>query len=253
MRILQIRNATLKIEYDGTLFLIDPWLSDKNQGRIVTTSDSEKNKLAGPLTDLPLSRDEIMQDVDICLLTHLHFDHFTPEKIPQNMRILFQNKYDHEVGYEYGFNRAEYFKTDTIKINHCVIRRVDGLHGDKTAVSDRMGKVSGYVFTSPNEKTLYLAGDTVYYEGVEQAITDFCPDIIIVNGCDAQIPDGRLIMNEDDIIKVCRYAPESTVIVSHMDQVNHGFLTRAGLRKILHNTSYEKQVLIPEDGEELII
>ena len=32
MRIQQIRNATLKIEYGDVTFLIDPWLQDKGCG-----------------------------------------------------------------------------------------------------------------------------------------------------------------------------------------------------------------------------
>lgn len=102
------------------------------------------------------------------------------------------------------------------------------------------------------EKTLYLAGDTVYYDGVENIIDSFHPDIIVVNACDARTPDGRLIMNGSDVEKVCRYAPYAAVVAIHMDNVNHGYLTRAGLKKQLQEARLDKQVLIPEDGEILL-
>lgn len=61
-----------------------------------------------------------------------------------------------------------------------------------------MGVVSGYVFQDPYEKTLYIAGDTIYYKGVENNIKTYKPDVIVVNSWDARLMYGRLIMNKED-------------------------------------------------------
>lgn len=48
-----------------------------------------------------------------------------------------------------------------------------------------------------------------------------------------------------------KYAPNATVIISHMDTVNHGFLTREKLREYLLEEGLMKNVIIPKDGEEI--
>ena len=99
----------------------------------------------------------------------------------------------------------------------------------------------------------YLAGDTVFYDGVRTVIDRFQPDVTIVNACDARGKIGRLIMNADDVKKTCDCKPDSTVIASHMDAVSHAHLSREHLRKELAGTRYAEQVLIPEDGERVKI
>ena len=49
-----------------------------------------------------------------------------------------------------------------------------GLHGSQELVfkyKELLGKVSGVVFSAKNEKTIYLAGDTVFNKDVEDVIT----------------------------------------------------------------------------------
>jgi hypothetical protein len=43
------------------------------------------------------------------------------------------------------------------------------------------GNVCGVVLKHPNEKILYVAGDTIWYEGVQEAIDTNNPEIIVVN------------------------------------------------------------------------
>lgn len=48
MKIQQIRNATLKITYGDTVFLLDPWLQDKGTGFSAPTVNPEMSGLKGP-------------------------------------------------------------------------------------------------------------------------------------------------------------------------------------------------------------
>ena len=53
MIIQQIRNATLKIQYSGAMFLVDPWLQDKGTGFSVTAVRPEMQGVRCPMNDLP--------------------------------------------------------------------------------------------------------------------------------------------------------------------------------------------------------
>jgi hypothetical protein len=63
------------------------------------------------------------------------------------------------------------------------------------------------------------------------------------------VKNGRLIMDDNDLAKVCAAAPEAVVIASHMDNVPHATLTRKTLSKKLEKKGIRNRVRIPEDGE----
>ncbi|APC41390.1 MBL fold metallo-hydrolase [Clostridium estertheticum] len=249
MKIQQIRNATLIISYGGLKFLVDPWLQDKNKGFSAQSLDPIKNDMKSPLHDLPFSPEDILMDIDYCLVTHFHEDHFTKDYLPLDISIIFQNEEDETKAKEIGFTNTSSFIENSLEIDGITLIKVPGVHGDNEITSLKMGVVSGYVFQHPDEKTVYIAGDTIYYYGVENNIKTYQPDIIIVNSCDARLTFGRLIMNKEDVVSVCKAAQNAKVIASHMDNVNHGFLTREELKQYLIDQKYDKQVIIPNDGE----
>ena len=41
-----------------------------------------------PMNALPDSPENILKDIDYCLVTQLHFDHFSPDYLPQDLRII---------------------------------------------------------------------------------------------------------------------------------------------------------------------
>ena len=71
MKITQIRNETLKVEYGGVCFLIDPWLQDVGS----ITSFVEPGTLKNPTVPLPMPVDEVLSGVDCYVITHVHPDH----------------------------------------------------------------------------------------------------------------------------------------------------------------------------------
>ncbi len=107
----------------------------------------------------------------------------------------------------------------------------------------------GVVFKSEDEKTLYIAGDTIWCEEVIEALTKYHPDVIVINACAATVLNGeRLIMNIDDVKEVLQNAPNATVIASHMDTVSHLSVTRNDLKEFKNKNNIDN-LLIPEDGE----
>jgi len=73
VQLQQIRNATVKITYADTTFLIDPMLSEK--GTYPGFEGTYRSELRNPLVDLPMSEQEVLADVDAIIVTHTHLDH----------------------------------------------------------------------------------------------------------------------------------------------------------------------------------
>ncbi len=133
--------------------------------------------------------------------------------------------------------------------NGVKLTEVVGRHGyGETA--KRMGNVMGGVFQHPDEKTLYLAGDTVWYEKAQETIDTYKPEVIILNGGQNQfLEGGPLIMGKEDIYEVYKAAPEANVIDSHMESVNHWRLSREELKNFINKKGIKSNVLVPDDGE----
>ena len=191
MIIQQIRNATLKIEYNGFSFFIDPWLQDQGTGFSAKAVKPEMQGIKCPINALPDNPENIVRSVDYCLVTHLHFDHFSPDYLPKDLKIIAQNHEDVEKISQMGFENVAVFESELLTIGDVVSHKTKAIHGDSDEVVRRMGKVCGYVFEAPNEKCLYLAADTIYCPEVKQTIRKYHPEAIILNCCEATTPLGR--------------------------------------------------------------
>ncbi len=107
----------------------------------------------------------------------------------------------------------------------------------------------GIVFKSDAEKTLYVAGDTIWCDEVRTAIDKFNPEVIVINACGATVLVGegeRLIMDIEDTKLISKYAKNSTIIASHMDTVSHLTVTREDIKSLKLNN-----VVVPDDNEIL--
>lgn len=248
MKVTQIRNATLVVEYAGKKFLIDPFLADK--GTYPPFPNSLRQDQFNPLVNLPTSLDNII-NVDAVIVTHLHLDHFddvAKEVLPKDIKMFVQNEEDANEVRNAGFQNVEVIQEDTVYENIQLIK-TKGEHG-RGEILKFAGNVCGVVFNHPNEKTFYVAGDTVWYEAIQEVIDAHKPEIIVVNGGDNQfIEGGSLMMGKDDIYEVYKAAPNAKIIVSHMEAVNHWTLSRNELKRFIHEKEISSNVLVPEDGE----
>lgn len=247
MKIQQIRNATLKIKYGGQTILLDPWLQDKGTGFSANVVRAEMAGIQNPMNDLPMMPGEVLADVDFCLVTHIHPDHFTPDYLPKSMKVVVQNSEDLREAESMGFENVAAFEGDTLRFGSVTVTKVPAVHGDNTKVVEMMGRGSGYVLSGEGRK-LYIAGDTVYCSDVEQTLEKYRPDVITLNCCEATMPVGRLIMNLSDVEAVCRKAPKALVIATHLDSVNHALLTSDDVRDFARTRGLA-QVCVPKNGE----
>jgi hypothetical protein len=63
-----------------------------------------------------------------------------------------------------------------------------------------------------------------------------------------------IVMDAAQTVAVCHAAPNSTVIATHMEALDHATVTRAALRKYAEAQGVgPKKLLIPFDGERIVV
>ncbi|WP_373229642.1 MBL fold metallo-hydrolase [Cohnella sp.] len=248
MKVTLIRNATLVVEYAGKKFLVDPFLADK--GAYPPLPNSLRQDQINPLVSLPTSLDNII-NVDAVIVTHLHLDHFddkAKEILPKDIPMFVQNEEDAKEIRNAGFQKVEIL-SESSRFEDIQLIKTKGEHG-RGEILKLAGNVCGVVFKHADEKTFYVAGDTVWYEAVQEVIETHKPEIIVVNGGDNQfLQGGSLVMGKDDIYHVYQAAPDSKIISVHMEAVNHWTLSREELKNFLAEKEISSIVLVPDDGE----
>lgn len=251
MKIQQIRNATIRIECAGKHFLVDPWFQKKGTGMSAPSPDPEKAKIPSPTTELPFSVEQIMEGIDAMIVTHIHPDHFDPETaamLDKSIPVFTVNEETKSQIEGFGYTSVMVLKDEGTDFDGVILIRTEAMHGESP--DHAAGPVCGIILQAAEEPVLYVAGDTVYYKGVERALEQYRPNVVVLNACGAELMGlGRLIMGAEDVLKVCEAAPDAAIIASHMDAVNHATVSRTGLRDFLRKHGKDGHVLIPEDGE----
>ena len=253
--VTQIRNATVKINYGGKVFLVDPMFAPKDSYKgFEGTLNSHLN---WPRVELPFSINEILKDVDAVIITHTHLDHLDEtaiKAIPKDILMFSQDEKDKAYLEKSGFKNVK-IMTKNSSIGDVKLSITGGLHGSQELVfkyKELLGKVSGVVFSAKNEKTIYLAGDTVFNKDVEDVIKNYNPEIIILNSGDAQLGDGSsILMTKEEVLATHKVAPKAKIIAVHMEAVNHSALSRDELKEYSKQKGMEDFVFIPKDGESL--
>jgi L-ascorbate metabolism protein UlaG (beta-lactamase superfamily) len=228
-----IRNATLLLELDDQRLLIDPMLDEAGARPAVENTDNDRRN---PLVPLPFPAEDIVAELDAVLVTHLHRDHFDDgavRHLPRHVPLYCQPE-DQERLRSYGFDARPVH--DSVVHGSLHITRTGGQHG-YGATAAELAPVSGFVVDD-----VYIAGDTVWCDEVEQAIATHQPRVAIVNGSAARFVDSEpLVMTTHDIAEVARRVP--TVVVVHLEAINHCIDTRDGVRRAVPSA------IVPTDGE----
>lgn len=164
MQITQVRNATQIIEYASARFLIDPMLSPKDAFPAFAGTPNEERR--NPTVELPFALDRIL-DVDAVIVTHTHMDHWDPAAsaaLAKAIPLFVQNEKDAEKLRGEGFTDVRLLTNDS-RFGAIRLTKTPGQHGSDEAIrllGQRLGEVCGVAFRHEGERSLYLAGDTVW-------------------------------------------------------------------------------------------
>ena len=240
VRLTLVRNATLLLELAGRRLLVDPSLDDAGARPPV---ESTPNQRPNPLVPLPFPAEEIVGGLDAVIVTHLHRDHLdaTGERLLPREVPVFCQPDDAERLRALGLD-ARPVEAE-LGWDGWRLTRTGGHHGTGE-IGEALAPVSGFVLRAPGEPVLYLAGDTIWCAEVETAIREHEPRVAVVNGSGARFLEGDpIVMTGDDVAEVAARVP--TVVVVHLEAINHCLETRADVRARV------PAALVPEDGETL--
>lgn len=248
MQLQLARHSTLLIRYADQKLLVDPMLSDVG---VMPPIQNTPNELRNPLVPLAVPVAELI-DVDAYLITHTHPDHFdeaAAELLPKQIPLYCQPE-DEQRFRDLGFQAVRPVE-ESGEFASIRLARTGGQHGTgELAVA--MGPVSGFVLQSPDEPTLYLAGDTIWCDEVRTALDEHQPDIAVVNAGGARFNIGDPItMTDADIAALCGHSSELTVVAVHLEAINHCIQKRADLQAALAARELAERIQIPEDGATL--
>lgn len=255
VQLQQIRNATVKITYADTTFLIDPMLS--KEGSYPGFEKTYRSELRNPLVDLPMSESEVIAGVDAVIVTHTHLDHWDDAAqalLPKDIPLFTQNRSDATLIRTQGFTNVRVL-SDKAEFGGVTLSKTGGQHGTdemfaSAEVAAFLGDAMGVVFEAPGHKRLSLVGDTTWRDEVDQALAQYDPQVIVINAGYAALSDykGSIIMDKEDVLRASKAAPDATIVATHMDAINHMAQTRKELKAYVKENGIQDRVEIPKDG-----
>lgn len=253
MKIQQLRNATITVEFGQHRVLVDPMLARQGALPPLRLFGARQRN---PLVELPVEARAALESVTHCLITHCqkgHFDHLDRAGV----RWLRERKIPvictpHDVDYlaQRGLNVRPLLPEHEFPGPFLggLIRTIRCTHG-RGLVGRLMEHGVGFLIEIPGEPSLYLAGDTLLTDEVRACVREHRPAISVVPAGGARFDlGGDIIMGVDEVIEFARLSGKA-VIANHLEAISHCPVSRMGLAEAAARAQVE--LLIPQDGEVL--
>ncbi|MDX6183340.1 MBL fold metallo-hydrolase [Flavobacterium sp. Fl-77] len=252
MKLHHLRNATLIIETEDHVILVDPMLGKRKTIAPFTLFRYQPKR--NPLVMLPRNSKDILNRVTHCLITHLHPDHIDKRGEiflrRKNTPVICSTK-DEKALLKRGLNISQTLNYgEKQAFLEGKITGIPAIHG-YGFIAKLMGNVMGFYIELPNEKSIYISADTIFTKDVEKVLIEKKPDIAVFACGTARLDIGQpLLMKMDDILKFVALAPNK-VLANHLEALNHCPTTREELKLALEKNNLLEKVAIPLDGESV--
>lgn len=253
MKIHQLRNATIVLEFQDAVVLVDPMLSRRGALPPLRLGGG---RLRNPLVDLPEGAEALLERVTHCLITHCqkgHFDHLDRAGVrwlrDRQVPVICT---PHDAGHlaRRGLNVAPLparhdepspFFGGKIRTQRCT-------HGHGL-IGRLMEHGVGYLIELPGEPSVYLAGDTLFTPDIRAFLLRYQPDVCVVPAGGARFDlGGHIIMGIAEVIELSRLV-RGRVVANHLEALSHCPASRAQLAVEARQAGIESRLAIPADGQ----
>ncbi len=244
-----IGGPTALIEWGGVRFLTDP-----------TFDPAGSQSTNGPVTLKKLEKPALSPDalgkVDVVLLSHDHhydnLDHSGCALLPRAERVLTTPEGSNRLGGNaIGLEVWQSVRVPAPSGGSFTITATPCRHGP--AGLDR-GPVCGFVLAHSEaaDSNLYVTGDTVWYDGVEEVANRFNIQIAVLFMGAARVPvvaDAPLTMTAADGIQAARVFPQATIVPLHYEGWAHFSESRDVITNAFERAGLQDRLLWLPNGK----
>jgi L-ascorbate metabolism protein UlaG (beta-lactamase superfamily) len=245
--ITYIGGPTALIEWSGFRFLTDPTFDPA--GSAYPTSEYTLRKTIGPAIDA-----SAIGPIDAVLLSHdHHFDNLdrTGRALLASVRTVLTT--------QAGAMRVGSNATGLVAWEHRDISTQDGKVLRATATPARhgpaggdRGPVIGFALTLEKVSgTLYVSGDTVWYDGMREVSERFDVRVALLFCGRARVSaagDNDLTMSADAAVRAAQEMVHATIVPLHFEGWEHFTQARADLERAFAEAGLSQRLAFPAPG-----
>ena len=151
MKLQLVRHATLLLDYAGMRILVDPMLSDAGAMSPIQNSPQPR---PNPLVPMPFPAEQVLDGVQLVLVTHTHRDHWDDaaiQLVPKDLPLLCQPEDLKKMEATHFANASAVH--DMKHWSQICVTRTEAQHGTGE-VARAMAPSSGYVLSNAGEPTV---------------------------------------------------------------------------------------------------
>jgi L-ascorbate metabolism protein UlaG (beta-lactamase superfamily) len=249
MKIRHLRNATALLTLGEHRLVIDPMLA--RPGALPGFKFFGGGRRPNPLVPLPPDTFSWLEQATGVLITHPHPDHLDTAGLRwiQKRQLPVWTGRGDAPGLRKRGLTVHALEDGALGMG---VERIPARHG-RGLMAWMMGSVSGFYLSHPDEPSVYLTSDAVLTDELLAAVERLQPEVIIAPAGSANFGvGGDILFSVDELVTLVRRAP-GRVVLNHLEALDHCPTTREGLRERMRAEGLLEKVLIPEDGEELLL
>lgn len=252
-----IRNATVKLTISNKTILIDPILGAKGENDPIPFS----NEIRNPTANLPISIEDVIENIDAILLTHNHPDHLDSMAIsvlPKDIPFFCQPS-DFEALQKQGFNNLTPVNSEVIW-EGVSISRYGASHHIGATGEPPFGESSSFNVKF-NDNSIFITGDAILDEKLTSSLKKTNPSLVIANTGECQFtkenpvlhPGQLMTLSKEELKKVSLLMPKAKIIAVHLESINHCSLTKDELKNFIRTNDLTNKILVPDNIETINI